>query len=172
MALPMDGGAAASAPAARQPIPVVRTEFNEAEGQFSPDSRWIAYRSNESGRNEIYVQPFPPVAGGGKWMVSRNGGVQPRWRRDGKELFYIAPDGKLMAVDVSTQPVFKSGVPQALFDTGIYGGGAVSAGAARWDVSPDGKRFLVLSLVGSEGSEAMTVVLNWTALLASGENRR
>ncbi|HYL35863.1 MAG TPA: protein kinase [Bryobacteraceae bacterium] len=172
MALPMDDGAAASRPASHQPIPVVRTEFNEAEGRFSPDSRWIAYRSNESGRNEVYVQPFPPAAGGGKWMVSKNGGVQPRWRRDGKELFYVAPDGKLMAVDVSTQPVFKSGVPQALFDTRIYGGGVVNAGAARWDVSPDGKRFLVLSLVGSEGSEAMTVVLNWTAMVASGENRR
>ena len=76
----------------------LKTEFDERHGQFSPDGRWVAYRSSESGRFEIYVRPFPGP--GGQWQISTAGGIAPRWRPDGKELYYIAPDGKLMAVPI------------------------------------------------------------------------
>ena len=86
------------------PFPVAQTPANEDQGQFSPDGRWVAYTSNESGLSEIYVIPFPPSPGGGRWRVSNGGGVMPRWRRDGKELFYISPDSRMMAVNVTTRP--------------------------------------------------------------------
>jgi Tol biopolymer transport system component len=82
-----------------QPYSLLATEFEESNGQFSPDGRWFAYTSTESGRTEVYVQTFP--VSGGKWLVSTGGGSQPRWRRDGKELFYIAPDKQLMSVKVN-----------------------------------------------------------------------
>jgi eukaryotic-like serine/threonine-protein kinase len=82
----------------RKPFPFLQTPFRENEGRFSPDGRWIAYRSNESGRPEVYVQTFP--AGGGKWQVSTSGGLLPQWRGDGREVFYTSTDRKLMAVDV------------------------------------------------------------------------
>src|SRR5262249_21779176 len=88
-ALPAAGG---------NPTPFIKTTFGVSHGQFSPDGRWVAYSSNESGKTEIYVAPFPGP--GGNWKVSSAGGSEPRWRRDGKELFYLAPDGKLMAVDL------------------------------------------------------------------------
>ena len=156
-ALPLTGEA--------KPVPVVQTEFNEGQGQFSPDSRWVVYRSNESGQQQIYVRPFPPAAGGGQWMVSKDGGIQPRWSRDGKEIFFIGPDGKLMAVDVNTAGgTVKSGIPHGLFDTQIYGGFA-TLGPMRWDVTPDGKRFLVITSVSAGTSSPITVVLNWPELL-------
>ena len=80
----------------RKPMPVLHSEFNESQGQFSPNGRWIAYVSDESGMPQVYVQSFPTLTG--HWQVSPDGGTQPRWRRDGKELFYLAPDRKLMAV--------------------------------------------------------------------------
>ena len=151
-----DGDGSASN-AARKPFPFLRTEFVERDGKFSPDGRWAAYRSDESGRPEIYVRPFTPSAGsqlsGGKWMISRDGGVGPRWRADGKELYYLAPDGGVMAVDVMPGPSFQSGTPKALFraPTNLSG----------WDVSNDGKRFL-FPLYTSDSSQApFTVVLNW-----------
>ena len=157
LALPLTGEA--------KPIPVVETDFSEGQAQFSPDSRWIVYRSNESGQNQVYVRPFPPAAGGGQWMVSKDGGVQPRWSRDGREIFFIGPDGKLMAVDVNTAgSTLRSGIPQALFDTQIYGGFGV-VGPVRWDVAPDGKRFLVISNVSTGTSSPITVVVNWPELL-------
>ena len=142
-----------------KPIPYLRTEFNEAQGQFSPDGRFVAYRSDESGQSEIYVQPFPVASGGGgKWMVSSSGGTQPRWRRDGKELFYIANDRMVMAVDVNTSPAFKAGIPHALFERAVLNADVTF----RWDVTADGKRFL-LNTVGAETavSSPITVVLNW-----------
>jgi eukaryotic-like serine/threonine-protein kinase len=148
----------------RKPVPYLKTEFNETQGQFSPDSRFIAYRSDESGQSEIYVQPFPMASGGGgKWMVSRGGGAQPRWRRDGKELFYIARDRMVMAVDISTSPAFKAEIPKALFESALLPAGAT---VFRWDVSADGKRFL-LNTLGTDAASAaqppITVVLNWQA---------
>ena len=89
----------ASGPAAeeRKPVPYLVTAFNERQAQFSPDGKWVAYSSTESGNVEVYVRPFP-ASSGGKWLVSNGGGNQPRWRPDGKELFYITPGSELMAV--------------------------------------------------------------------------
>jgi len=107
----------------KKPFPFLRTDFNEEDGQFSPDGHWIAYSSDESGRQEIYVSPFSPNPNGtasaarGKWLISTGGGVEPQWRGDGRELYYLAPDGKLMAVDVTTKPVFQAGAPKSLFQT-------------------------------------------------------
>jgi len=157
MALPLTAEA--------KPIPVVQSDFSEGQAQFSPDSGWIVYRSNESGQNQIYVRPFPPVAGGGQWMVSKDGGVQPHWSRDGKEIFFIGPDGKLMVVDVNTAAgTLKSGIPHGLFDSQIYGG-LSTTGPMRWDVAPDGKRFLVISSVSAGTLSPITVVMNWPELL-------
>lgn len=143
----------------RRPLVVAQTPANEDGGQFSPDGHWIAYTSNESGLSEIYVVPFPPDPSGGKWMVSRGGGVQARWRRDGKELFYISPDWKMMAVDVSTHPTFQSGTPHPLFDTDMVDTG-IRTGPFSWDVAPDGKRFLIIS-PNAGGTSSLNVLLNW-----------
>jgi Tol biopolymer transport system component len=145
-------------PGAR-PLVLAQTSATEDQGQFSPDGRWLAYTSNESGQSEIYVIPFPPAQNGGRWMVSRGGGVMPRWRRDGKELFYISPDWKMMAVDVSTSPSFEAGTPQALFDTEMVDTG-IRTGPMSWDVAPDGKRFLIITDKSQE-TTAVNVILNW-----------
>jgi eukaryotic-like serine/threonine-protein kinase len=151
----------------RTPVPVVRTEFIEANGQFSPNGRWMAYRSDESGESEIYVQSFQPPGSGGKWLISQGGGYQPRWKADGKELFYFSSNGKLMAVDVSTvaadkNPVFRFGTPKVLFSAPIKGGGPTSE-IHLWDVAPDGQRFLINSEINAAGSTPITVVVNWQA---------
>ena len=146
--------------------PFANTEFSEEQGRFSPDTRWIAYASDESGRSEIYIQPFPaPPNGGSKTPISRDGGSQPRWRRDGKELFYSSPDGKLMAADVTEGPIFKASVPRTLFQVPVAQIGHNEGGlqVLGWDVAPDGKRLLIDTATTS--SEPVTVVLNWTAEL-------
>ena len=145
----------------RKPFPIANTPFEERDGQFSPDGRWVAYRSNESGRFEVYVQPFPGP--GGKSQVSTNGGTQPRWRRDGRELFYIAPDRTLMAVSIAVSPDgkdIKAGTPTALFPTRIAGGPLPGTNNQQYVVSPDGRRFLI-NVAPDEGSTPITVVLNW-----------
>jgi eukaryotic-like serine/threonine-protein kinase len=144
--------------------PFANTAFSEEQGRFSPDTRWIAYASDESGRSEIYVQPFPaPPNGGSKIAISRDGGSQPRWRRDGKELFYSSLDGKLMAVDVTEGPILKASVPEILFQVPVAQIGHNEGGfqVLRWDVAPDGKQLLIDTATTS--SEHVTVVLNWTA---------
>jgi eukaryotic-like serine/threonine-protein kinase len=154
----------------RKPIPLEQSKFNQLFGRFSPDERWVAYTSDESGRAEIYVRPFDASAARGsssagdtaitgKWMVSKEGGINPLWRHDGKELFYFALNGTAMAVDVSTSGVFQAGVPRALFK--------VPADVLFWDVSPDGKRFLMAApSAASPGAQTpFTVVLNWPSLL-------
>jgi len=146
--------------------PFANTEFGEEQGRFSPDAHWIAYASDESGRSEIYVQPFPaPENGGSKTPISRDGGTQPRWRRDGKELFYFSLDGKLMAADITKGPTFKASVPRALFQLPVaqIGHNEQAVRVFAWDVAPDGKRVLVD--MGTTSSEPITVVLNWTAEL-------
>jgi Tol biopolymer transport system component len=143
------------------PTPFANTKFNEQQGQFSPDGHWIAYVSDESGRPEIHVQPFPvPSGGGSKIQISRDGGNQPRWRRDGKELFYVSLDGKMMAVDVGGGQEFKAGVPKVLFQAPILNDDT-SLSDFHWDVTADGKRFLVDTVPAS--AEPLIVVLNWTA---------
>ncbi|HKE24306.1 MAG TPA: protein kinase [Bryobacteraceae bacterium] len=152
----------ASDTAKRKAAPYFDSAFNTTQCQFSPDGHWVAYVSDESRRtHEVWVQSFP--AGAGKFQVSSSGGVQPRWRRDGKELFYIASDGKLMAVDVKTAPAFQAEIPHALFDPQIQGGGSAQF-VFRYDVAPDGQRFLVNTEGQAEAvAEPITVVLNWQA---------
>jgi Tol biopolymer transport system component len=154
-ALPLDGDG--------KPFPVVQTDFDEQGGQFSPDGHWIAYQSDESGRAEIYVQRFPDR--GNKWQISTNGGSQIRWRRDGRELFYVALDGRLMAVAIgvsSNAQAPEVGTPVALFAPPL--GGAVQQGDSRhqYMVASDGQRFLVAT-VTEEANTPITVILNWKA---------
>lgn len=99
--------------AEKKAFPVVNREFNEVAPYLSPDAQWLAYVSDESGRNEVYVQPFPDATG--KWQVSTSGGTHPVWSRNGKEIFYVAPDEMLMVVEVSTSPAFEAGQPRPLF---------------------------------------------------------
>jgi Tol biopolymer transport system component len=136
----------------RQAYPFLQTEFNEQAARFSPDGHWIAYVSNESGRYEVYVSRFPGP--GGKRQISAAGGSEPRWRPDGKELFYVAPDNRLMAAEVEPRgdsvEVKKA---EALF-------GPVHAA---YDVSSDGQRFLALVHPEGETGGPLTVVQNWTA---------
>jgi serine/threonine-protein kinase len=153
-ALPLEGE--------RKPVRLLATEFNEGNASFSPDMRWIAYQSNESGRAEIYVRPFtasPPALGQGKWQVSKDGGTLARWRAEGKEIIFRAPNGAPMAVDVSgSGAAFQSGVPKQLFPP--------PAGTGDWDVTADGKRFLIAIAPSQQtNDEPITVVLNWKASL-------
>ncbi|HLH32553.1 MAG TPA: protein kinase, partial [Terriglobia bacterium] len=150
----------------RKPVPFLQTKFDEGQGAFSPDGRWIAYTSNESGPYQVFVQPFP--ASGAKWQISPAGGAFPRWNRNGRELFYIAADGKLMSVPAPTDGAnFEPGVPKALFDVGLppsLTGGNNSFKA--YDVSPDGQRFLMtVTTQERAGVAPITVVVNWQALL-------
>jgi eukaryotic-like serine/threonine-protein kinase len=150
--LPSDG---------RKPSPFAQSRFTEQDGRFSPDGRWVAYTSDQSGAMDVYVRAFSPdfsggSAGiGGSVLVSRGGGTAPRWRGEGRELFYLAPDGKMMAVEVTTGPEFKGGTPAPLFQT--------PSGTIVGDVTTDGKRFLLVTPVGPSAAAPFTVVLNWTA---------
>ncbi len=124
--------------------PMLQTKWTVRNAQFSPDNRWVAYASNETGSMEIYVSPFP--SGSGKWQVSRAGGQEPRWRQDGKELFYLTADGKMIAVAVATGTTFEAGSLVALFPT--HGRQPVSAeDHFSYDVTGDGQRFLVITKV-------------------------
>jgi eukaryotic-like serine/threonine-protein kinase len=140
-----------------KPTVFVRTQFTELLPSFSPDGRFLAYMSNESGRQEVYVQSFPGP--GGKWQVSTAGGVDPHWRADVKEMYYRAPDQKIMAVEVRADGGFQAGVPKALFT------GRFESGIARnkYLSSLDGQRFLTVSPLGRESMTPTTVVLNWWA---------
>jgi Tol biopolymer transport system component len=153
----------------RKPIPFIKTTFGVTQGQFSPDGRWVAYSSNESGRWEIYVAPFPGP--GGNWRVSSAGGAEPRWRRDGREIFYLAPDGKLMAVGVREGSTFEADVAKPLFQTRVRQP-ISSVDLFSYDVAPDGQRFLVNTDVGEVTATPLTVVLNWAADLKGSPARR
>jgi serine/threonine protein kinase len=146
----------------RRPVPFADTPFSEVSGQFSPDGRWIAYASNESGRYDIYVAPFPPT--GGKWMVSRSGGLVPRWRRDSAEIFYFDGARQMAAAVDGRGTAFEVGSVRALF-TPLY---PVRVGETRafYDVSSDGRRFLVnLAAAPPTSPRPVSVVLNWTAMI-------
>jgi serine/threonine protein kinase len=147
----------------RQAYPLFDSEFNEYRAQLSPDAHWLAYVSNESGRYEIYVQPFTADGrlGRDKMRISTGGGNQPRWRRDGRELFYIAADDQMMAVDVQTSgATFKYGAPKALFKTHMRWDTPMALGI-QYDVTADGQRFLITTMVGE--AAPVSVILNWTA---------
>jgi eukaryotic-like serine/threonine-protein kinase len=148
-----------------KPAPFLTTPFREGPGQFSPDGKWIAYTSDESGRNEVYVQGFP--ASGSKWQVSSKGGDWVRWRKDGEELFYVAPDRTVMSVVLLPASSFlEFGTPSGLF--------ALPAtfdvnNAYPYDVMPDGQRFLALTPATDAEQPPMTVIVNWRAELSSGQ---
>jgi eukaryotic-like serine/threonine-protein kinase len=143
-----------------KPFPVADGPFGEVWGQFSPDGQWMAYMSNESGLWEIYVRPFQ--GSGGQSQVSTSGGVYPRWSRDGKELYYVAPDAKLMAVPIAahSSSTVVAGSPAALFQMHIVGGGANIVGRRhQYAVAPDG-RFLV-NVPAESATSAIRLIVNW-----------
>ena len=141
-------------PDASKPYPFLRTEFNEQQAQFSPDVHWITWESNESGRNEVYVTTFPVA--GGKKQISTEGGVAPRWRPDGRGLFYVAPDNRLMEAELD----IKAGAVEVKRVDALFG-----PVTTNYDVSADGQRFLVLVPPEGETGGPLIVVQNWTAAL-------
>ena len=146
--LPVAGG---------EPTRLLTGKGSETNGQISPDGKWVAYASDESGNWEIYVTSFPGAEG--KWQVSRGGGREPRWRGDGKEMFYIAPSGMLMAVPVNGESIFATGTPVPLFQ--IHGRAPISStDVFTYDVAKDGKRFLVNRYVKPEHVAPLTILLN------------
>ncbi len=151
---------AIEASGSKRQIPIATEAGDRSEARFSPDGKWIAYQSDESGAMEIYVRPFPGP--GGKWKVSVAGGLAPRWRGDGREIFYVTPEGKIVAVPISSTPSFQQGPPVVLFSKLNNG----------WDVAADGQRFLVNALPEDTGSPPLTMLVNWTALLKKSEPAR
>ena len=144
----------------RQARPLLESQWLIRNAQFSPDGKFVAYASSETGNWEIYVSPFPGF--GSKWEVSRGGGEEPRWRRDGKELFYLAPDGKLMATEVKTGAGFEASFPGALFMT--HPRQPISAmDFFSYDVTSDGQKFLVNTKVDTSNSALLSVILNWSS---------
>jgi serine/threonine protein kinase/Tol biopolymer transport system component len=152
--LPLTGGG--------QPFPFVQGHNSgAANGQFSPNGRYVAYASNETGEAEVYVQSFPQQTG--RWQISASGGTQPMWRHDGKELYYLGPDGKLMAVAVdTTAATFQAGIPRELFQTQLV---PTSFWRNIYLPSPDGQRFLMITPASQAKPEPITVVMNWPTLL-------
>ena len=152
----------------RKPIPVTQTPFDETAGQFSPDGRWVAYQSNESRPVQIYIRPFPGP--GGRKQVTTAGGSQPRWRPDGKELFYVGLDGRLMAVPIAVgaDRQLEPGAAVALFRTRLASGAGINSGGtgarAQYAVASDG-RFLMNMAVEAATASPITIVLNWDAAL-------
>ena len=140
----------------RKPVIFLATPHNEVSGAFSPDGRWIAYWSDATGRREVYVRPFPIREG--LFPISSNGGWSPRWRGDGKELFFLSLDGTVMVAGIDTTKGFRATVPQPLFPTN-----SSRNDANQYAVSRDGQRFLILR---RGPSTPITVVLNWPAILA------
>ena len=152
--LPLEGGA--------KPVPFLVTKFDEHTARISPDGHWVSYVSDESGREEVYVRSFSmnsagtAVEAGARWPISSEGGIDPRWRDDGRELYYRSlPDKRIKAVEIVSGPVFQAGRTRTL-------GFAVSPLEAVWDSSADGRKFLVTTPVSNK-PEPYTVVLNWQA---------
>ena len=144
----------------RKPFPIAQTTFVETSAVFSPDGQWIAYTSDEAGQLNVYVQRFP---GGGAIQVSRDGGGQPVWRADGKELFFLGPDGTMMAAPIEATDLFDVGVPQSLFPAILPS--TMTLTASQYAVTRDGKRFLVIARPDQPSVAPLTVVVNWTAAI-------
>jgi Tol biopolymer transport system component len=140
--------------------PLLQAKWTVRNAQFSPDGQWMAYASNETGSMEIYVSPFPSV--NGKWQVSSEGGQEPRWRQDGKELFYLSAEGKMMAVPLTTGAKFEAGSPVALFQTRRRQP-LSSQDVFSYDVSGDGQRFLIATKLDETNSAPLSVLLNWVS---------
>ena len=150
------------------PSVFLKTPFREIYGVFSPDGRWVAYMSNESGLMEIFVRPFvlplptgkPSGAVGAKWQVSTAGGISPIWRPDGKELYFLSPAGEMMAAPITvTESTIEPGAPVVLFPTRIFGGGTDAQQGRQYDVAPDG-RFLINTELDSAAAP-ITLLMNW-----------
>lgn len=147
--------------------PLLEGKFNYDHPRISPDGRWLVYSTDESGQNEVYVCPFPEV-NKGRWQVSTKGGYGPLWSPDGREIFYRNGEA-VMAVSVETEPVFNPGKPKELFQGAYFGGRVAEILLPNWDISPDGKRFLMMKPPVSAGATAaaagsrqkIIVVLNW-----------
>jgi hypothetical protein len=140
--------------------PLLATPFAEDHPQFSPDGHWLAYYSDESGREEVYIQRFPKL--GDKVTVSSGGGSQPRWRRDGKELFFVTLDGRLMAAPVKmSDGRLEAGEPKPLFRMPLR----LAPTQYTYDVSADGQRFLAMAPTQQARPEPLKVMLNWKAAL-------
>jgi Tol biopolymer transport system component len=142
----------------RKPFPYLHADFNQNNAKVSPNSQWLAYASDETGRYEIYVQTFPSP--GAKQQISTSGGNYPVWSKDGKELYFIRPDQKMMAVETNADRKFQAGIPKPLFDarlTRLY-----TRSYPWYDVSNDG-HFLIPIALEQSSSVPMTVVINWTA---------
>ena len=146
-ALPMEGE--------RKPISLAQTDFIEAGGSFSPDGDWVVYYSEEMGRREVYVRPFPEE---GKFQVSRDGGRSPIWSADGKEIFYISGN-KMMAAPVQAGATFEAGVPRMLFEVGPL------PPLVKFDVSADGQRFIIAVTTEDQSNLPITIVTNWQQAL-------
>jgi Tol biopolymer transport system component len=148
-ALPLSGD--------KKPVPLVRTKFVELNGSLSPDGRFLAYQSNETGQSEVYVQEFPEARS--KWQVSTKGGFDPFWRGDGRELFYRTGDAKIMGVAIQTTPTFDAGAPQAVLQARF----APVTARGLYRPTPDGQRFLVVAPLGRDAIPPATIVLNWSS---------
>jgi len=151
--VPMDGKS--------NPFVFLQTPYDEDNATFSPDVHWIAYESDESGDKQVYVQPFPPT--GAKYQISRNGGTRPRWRADGREIFFVASDGSMMAAKVNIERPYETETPVRLFDSGIA---TRTARARMYAVTADGNRFLLAVPRQRATPTPITVIVNWLA--ASG----
>ena len=143
--------------------PLVATSASELEARFSPDGRWFAYRSNETGVDNVFVQSYPP--GTGKWQISTAGGAQPMWAPNGRELFFVS-QGRMMVAPISLEPRFTPGAPRVLFEIPLPP--RDPGDPNRYGVSPDGKRFLVLTTERSAAAPpapSLHLISNWRALL-------
>jgi eukaryotic-like serine/threonine-protein kinase len=148
---------------ARKPEPFLVTDNKETDGTFSPDGQSVAYVSDASGTSNVYVRSFPST-GGRRWQVSTGGGYQPRWRSDGRELFYISQSGQMTSVGITPGIASAPARATILFQTGIFGGGA-SVNNWYWDVTADGQRFLINSIIAGADPSTLNVVLNWQSAL-------
>jgi eukaryotic-like serine/threonine-protein kinase len=148
----------------RTPRPFLPAPYNVTTGMVSPDGRWVAYQSFESGKGEVYVQSFPRPEGG-KWQISESGGIHPRWRGDGRELFYYSVDGRLMAVPIRSDDALAAGAPVPLFEARLLNGGTTAWGfRQQYEVTRDAQRFLLNLPLEEASPPSITVVVDWTAL--------
>jgi Tol biopolymer transport system component len=141
--------------------PFIESPFDKAQARISPDGRWITYITNDSGTYQVVVQSFPDP-NGGKWQITAQGGIEPKWRHDGRELYYLAFDGKLMAVPINVDSTFHAGTPAVLFQTPL----SINRGAIprdrRYDVAPDGRFLIATPVAAATQTPVVTVVVNWT----------
>jgi Tol biopolymer transport system component len=144
-----------------EPVPILQTAFHEHQARFSPDGRFIAYASDESGFPQVYVMAMPPAVG--KWPVTRDGGAQPAWRQDGRELFYVDLDGMLRGVAVETGSTFRAADPRPLFQLSLTDSPFFFV-RNDYAVSPDGQRFLVASVDPADAAK-LSVIVDWGSML-------